>query len=559
MNTWNQDTSTAADLEALERDLDGLEAMTDLIRLSSHATAGALAAARQGQMAAELARVLRRKGAGDPEVQRRRANLDRASRRFALLAEEGARARLQRPDPTTTATTLWGRVTRAGAATEGLQVSVEAEGERIACNCSDAAGGFSLTVPAQRELQLSVYAKDGTACYRDSRAFSLSEGQHLYREIDLTRSGTPPCPAPDQPDGPASDSVPMVRLIGKSESEGIALIQKLGLRLGTVSTQSSNNQVGLIVAQEPAVGAPIRRDAMVSIVLGILPQITVPQLVGLQPKPAEQRLTEAGLRVLSVIHVPSEREQNGLIVAQSPEAGTTVEPESSITLSLGVWQEIKDDLVTVPKLLDQPLETAERLLKELDLISVIGNDVPVPPSQAGRVVHQHPGAGERVAKRSVVTLAIGRSGQQEPAEVSVPDLRGEPLENVQTILKKALLKLGDVKLQSVEPPQVGQVLDQDPAPGTFVTANTPISLVVGQAQEAANDVRDLLALVEASVGTPLKLMERFSAAGITTLEGIDDVLAMDRNEARTLFGVRTLKQTDAILLALKLARQQQGR
>lgn len=633
MSTRDQDPRTAIDLDALERDLDALEGLADRVRLSSYALASPLAAARRGQMAAELARVERRKGAAHPEVVRRRANLERAVVRFTLLAEERERSRVQRPDLDTQTATVWGRVTDTGLPRDGMVVSAEGDGVRIAFACTDGRGGFSMTVPPRTPLRLSVRGKEGAELYRDREEATLSLGQQLYREIDLTRGAGPPCPEPGEPATPGPDTFAMVDLVGQPERNARGVILQLGLLLGRRSTEAAPEQVGLILSHDPAAGARVRRGDAVSIVVGVTLDVAVPDLIGLTLERAEVLVRTSGLDLGVVTQVPVSAETAGLILDQSPAPGTMVDPGSAVDVSIGVQKDTGPAVVRVPDVTGRSLEAATALLRETGLERGPIRDVPVAEEKVGLVVNQSPPAGTRVAQGSAVGLIVGRPEGEEPSEVSVPDLRRRTLRDAEAILTNTRLSLGDVKGEPAGTALVGLVLDQSPDPGTVVQPGTPVSLVVGEPLEGPSDVRvplvtgrrgaeaeeilkaagldpavttervsnraqvgvvlrqdpaarsavrlgsavrivvgevlsvgggetvrfrELLAMTEADVGSDLGLDERLRAANIGTIEGIDRVLEMDRRKARELFGVGTLRQTDSILRALKLARERQG-
>ena len=189
------------DTDALEADLTSIEVVADNLRVAAHGLADPLVNARAGQMAREIARLKRTRGENDPEVAAREANLERATIRFALLAEERDRAQVSRPAFDPNQGTVWGRVTDDGVPREDLTISAQTpDGKRLGYTCTDVHGGFALSLAVNCPYCLSVRTAAGDELHRDPGADSLAAGQQLFREIDLARGAEVPCVDPsDEP------------------------------------------------------------------------------------------------------------------------------------------------------------------------------------------------------------------------------------------------------------------------------------------------------------------------------------------------------------------------
>jgi beta-lactam-binding protein with PASTA domain len=483
MCTKEKDPRDAIDLDALESDLDELEGIAECVRLSGYALANPLAAARQGQMEAELARVEKRKGAGDPEVARRRTNLDRATVRFKLLAEEQDRAQAQRPDFDAKTSMVWGRVTDAGVPQEGLTVSAEGDGVRLAFACTDARGSFSMTVRPDTALRLSVRDKDGAELYRDPEDSTLLLGQQLYREIDLTRGGESPCPDPGEPAPPGPETFAMVDLVGQPERTARSVILRLGLKLGTRQTEPAPDKVGLILSHDPAAGTQVSKGDAVDIVVGVAAGVAVPDLAGLALERAQALLKKAGLKLGKVTQVPVTNETPGLILDQSPPASTMVDPGSAVDVSIGVKDDTGPTLVTVPDVKGRNLDEATAVLKEAGLERGAVSEVEGPEDKIGIVVNQSPAAGTRVGKGSAVGLVVGKAKEPEPTEVTVPNVVRLTRKDAKVVLEGAGLVVGEVTTKPVQDALVDIVLDQSPDAGSVVQPGSAVSLIVGERQE----------------------------------------------------------------------------
>jgi len=108
--------------------------------------------------------------------------------------------------------------------------------------------------------------------------------------------------------------------------------------------------------------------------------------------------------------------------------------------------------------------------------------------QVDRVIGASPDVGVRVDEESAVTLRIGRG----PGLVQVPLLVGRSPEAARVAAEAAGLVLTPVPRQreTSDPTEIGQVVGQDPVPGSLRPAGGAIELIVGQ-RRATLQVPDL--------------------------------------------------------------------
>jgi hypothetical protein len=126
-------------------------------------------------------------------------------------------------------------------------------------------------------------------------------------------------------------------------------------------------------------------------------QIELPEVVGSAYADAETTLKDAGLTVERQDVASSEVPET--VVAQDPVAGATVEPNSTVTLSVSQAQ------VELPNVVQQDVETAKTTLEDLGLIVEVSPQEVVDPSQDG-VVLQQSLVGEAQAG-ATITLTVG--------------------------------------------------------------------------------------------------------------------------------------------------------
>jgi serine/threonine-protein kinase len=154
----------------------------------------------------------------------------------------------------------------------------------------------------------------------------------------------------------------------------------------------------------------------------------------------------------------------------------------------------------VPRLVGLSRDEAVRALADAGLAPIL---VPTasPPDQVDRVVGSSPDVGQRVDEESAVTLRIGRG----PGLVQVPLLVGRSPEAARVAAEGAGLVLTPVPRlrETSDPTEVGQVVGQDPVPGTLRPPGDAIELVIGQ-RRATLEVPDVTGRSRASAEATLE-------------------------------------------------------
>ncbi|HSK58913.1 MAG TPA: Stk1 family PASTA domain-containing Ser/Thr kinase [Actinomycetospora sp.] len=169
-------------------------------------------------------------------------------------------------------------------------------------------------------------------------------------------------------------------------------------------------------------------------------------------------------------------------------------------LGLGGWWLLAPSDSEVPRLVGLSRDEAVRAVTDAGLAAIV---VPTasPPEQVDRVVAVSPDVGARVEQESAVTLRVGRG----PGLVQVPLLVGRSPEAARVAAEGAGLVLTPVpRLRDTDDAtEVGQVVGQDPVPGSLLPAGSAIELVVGQ-RRATLEVPDVTGRTRDSAETTLE-------------------------------------------------------
>jgi beta-lactam-binding protein with PASTA domain len=152
-------------------------------------------------------------------------------------------------------------------------------------------------------------------------------------------------------------------LSGKSLAEATAALLSLGLAPGKISVVANDKPPGTVSDQDPQARTQVAPEQLVdlSLAIGSL-LVTVPaNIVGQPQAAAEQMLRDAGLQVGAVTQeIKTDSTADGTVLRCSP-CGTPVPKGTPVALV------VKQPAVTVPHVVDLPLDTAKVRLMEAGL------------------------------------------------------------------------------------------------------------------------------------------------------------------------------------------------
>jgi beta-lactam-binding protein with PASTA domain/predicted Ser/Thr protein kinase len=134
--------------------------------------------------------------------------------------------------------------------------------------------------------------------------------------------------------GPALVRVPDVT--GQSLTAAEASLTTVGLAVGTVTQQVSAQTPGTVLSQSPSGAASVPSGGKVNLTVAQASQeVTVPDVVGRTAAEASSALEGAGLKARTVSE-PAEPSLHGIVLKQSPVAGTHARKGSTVTITVGV-------------------------------------------------------------------------------------------------------------------------------------------------------------------------------------------------------------------------------
>jgi beta-lactam-binding protein with PASTA domain len=158
-----------------------------------------------------------------------------------------------------------------------------------------------------------------------------SAGAEAFKgaEVGIFVSTGPTAPAATPP-----VSVPGV--VGKKEADAQNAIAAVGLEPVSYSGYSDTIAMGLVIQQLPAAGSKVDQGTQVGYLVSLGKpgaSVKVPNVVGMTAEQAANTLADAGLAIIE-LQDWSESVPEGQAMAQLPDAGATVAPNSSVAVSV---------------------------------------------------------------------------------------------------------------------------------------------------------------------------------------------------------------------------------
>ncbi len=216
--------------------------------------------------------------------------------------------------------------------------------------------------------------------------------------------------------GPGQVVVPSVR--NTRVELAIRELEKADLEVTADPQASDSIKRNFAIGTSPKEGARVERGSRVRLFVSSGPeQATMPDVVGLTREAAETRLTRESLEV-RVVREASDKPEDE-VIAQSPAAGTKLDKDERVTITVAEGREQVD----VPNLVGLSEEDARRVLRGDKLGVAVRHRATDNEEEDGQVLDQRPGAGVEVDEGRTVIVIVGRF--EEPEAPADPGLTPE--------------------------------------------------------------------------------------------------------------------------------------
>lgn len=289
------------------------------------------------------------------------------------------------------------------------------------------------------------------------------------------------------PDQVVTDEVTIPTLVGKSKADAEAELKLLGLTLEVQSTESSAEPVDTILRSVPEVGAVVKKNTSVAVVLSAGEvKLFVPSITGGTQEAANTILMNNGLILGEVKEEFSETIPLGEIISQDPLVNTSVPQGSAVNIVISKGPEVT--ISKVPALVGKTEREAQALLESVKL--QIGTITKVPTGEealVGRIASQNIPEGTELKQDSKINIEV-----YELKTVQIPtSLIGMKVSDA----VKQLKALGLVPTLEAGTKNGDLVLDLNPGAGT--------SVAYGSTVEVIGEVEPIVVPPETTVESPI--------------------------------------------------------
>jgi beta-lactam-binding protein with PASTA domain len=273
-------------------------------------------------------------------------------------------------------------------------------------------------------------------------------------------------------------TVPDVR--GMAVDEAAAALGAVGLEVN--STEVANDAApGTVVDQSPAPGTSAAPGSLVTVTVSAGAAVSlVPNVVGMTQDDASAALVAAGYQVESNTAY-DEQVAKGMVLSQSPEAGTAADPETVVTITVSNG---KNPEVKVPNVVGKTETDAAKVLQDAGFEPLPGPSFSDTVA-VGTVISQDPQADASAPAGSAVSISISQ-GPKPPATAVVPNVVGKTETEATNILKSAGYAVVSARTYS-DTVAVDVVGGQAPLAGNVTLPGITVGIIVSDGPRPGPD------------------------------------------------------------------------
>ncbi|MCW2701644.1 MAG: pknB [Blastococcus sp.] len=210
----------------------------------------------------------------------------------------------------------------------------------------------------------------------------------------------------------AVQQVAVPGLLNQDRATAESALAAAGLKVGQVSqAASAADQVGKVIATDPAGGVKVDEGTAVNLTIGTGPDaVTVPNVVGLLEDEAKANLENAGFTGSVSTRQVSSLQEEGRVVSVTPDQGQQAPPNQAIVLS------ISTGTLDLPDVQGKTETEARSILVDAGFSEsqIVTQSVERDDIAPGTVVQTDPGANSAVGAGQEITLLVAVPVPPEP-------------------------------------------------------------------------------------------------------------------------------------------------
>jgi len=215
----------------------------------------------------------------------------------------------------------------------------------------------------------------------------------------------------------SSNEVVVPNVTGKPLALARQILEDQKLRVDVVEVFDTDTPAGQVVSQNPAAGAKVKEDRLVTIKVSKGGEdLEMPDLVGLSKSDAVAKVQKMGLKIGTIYEKYSDKEE-GTVISQDPRSGAKLHRGDTVDITVSKGKETKS--LMVPNVVGDSLEGAESTLRArgFKIGSVTKKES---QERAGTVISQSPAAGE-AEEGSSVSLVVSEQPEKSKEKTAPKD------------------------------------------------------------------------------------------------------------------------------------------
>ena len=208
-------------------------------------------------------------------------------------------------------------------------------------------------------------------------------------------------------------TVAVPTVVGEQYSHASTKLAHLGL-VPSEHSQASTKPTGTVLGQTPPAGQDVRRGHSISLTVSTRNSVIVPNVVGETSANAGNTLGVTGLAAGAVSSGCSSQYGTGIVMAQTPKAGTRVAPGTKVKLTVSSGP----CTVVVPNVLGDTETQAVTTLAGKGLKAAPATTATCSPTTVDKVSAQTPPGGTTVTSGSTVGITVCKRPVTTPTATS---------------------------------------------------------------------------------------------------------------------------------------------
>ncbi|MDH6195661.1 beta-lactam-binding protein with PASTA domain/predicted Ser/Thr protein kinase [Mycobacterium frederiksbergense] len=203
---------------------------------------------------------------------------------------------------------------------------------------------------------------------------------------------------------------------GQRSADAVAALQNRGFKTRTEPKTDNKVAPGVVIGTDPAANSMVAAGDEITVnVSGGPEQAQIPDVAGLTPAQARQKLKDAGFEKVKESPSPSTPEQKGRVLATNPPANQTAGIIYEVTLVVGSGPED----TAVPDCAGQTVDVCKQILAASGFTNTVVIEIDH-TAPAGQVIGTEPPAGRSVPKDTPIQIHVSKGNQ-----FTMPNLVGQ--------------------------------------------------------------------------------------------------------------------------------------